>query len=58
MAAIDERDLLAEGGVIVVEHDARNDFATAESFAAESFAADRRTYRGTSVTFLRRREEI
>lgn len=53
VAAIDERDLLAEGGVIVVEHDARNDFAT-----AESFAADRRTYRGTSVTFLRRREEI
>ena len=46
-------DLLSEGGVIVVEHDARNDFT-----AAESFTADRRTYRGTSVTFLRRREEI
>ena len=45
--AIIEKDLLAEGGCIVVEH------AAANAFDCDGFDADRRRYSDTAVTFLR-----
>lgn len=53
LAEIEAKDLLADDGVIVVEHSSDNDF----EFDGERFFADRREHSATSVTFLRRRVE-
>lgn len=46
---IEDKQLLADGGVIVIEHSTDNNFDYDKSL----YEADRREYRGTAVTFLR-----
>ena len=47
---IENKQLLSEDGIMIIEHDSANNF----SYDENKYVSDRREYRGTTITFLRK----